>query len=77
MVFNLLVTLVSPTGLAKTQKLGPSPEFWVQYVWGEALQICISNKFLDDPENYFQQQMKEGQPFRKMDVDAGGLVGLP
>ena len=38
---------------------------------------CISNKFLDDPENYFQQQMKEGQPFRKMDVDAGGLVGLP
>ena len=41
------------------------------------LRICISNKFLDDPENYFQQQVKERQPFRKMDVDAGGLVGLP
>ena len=47
--FKLLVTLVSPTGLAKTQKLGPSPEFWVQHVWGEALQICISNKFSHHP----------------------------
>lgn len=41
------------------------------------LRICISNKFLDDPEKHFQQHVKERQPFRKMDVDAGGLVGLP
>ena len=41
------------------------------------LRICISNKFLDDPENHFQPQVKERQPFGKTDVDAGGLVGLP
>lgn len=32
------------------------------------LRICISNKFLDDPENHFQITVKERQPF-KMDSD--------